>query len=393
MEIVGLVLTGLGYGLVLASLAYGALALWRVASLGRAAPVPAATLPPITILKPVCGLEPGLYENLRSFCDQDYPEFQILFGLRDEADPARPTLERLVAEFPARRAELVVDGRVIGTNLKISNVANMLPRARYDILAISDADCRVGRDYLRGLAAAFADPGVGAATCLYGAKPARPGLASRLGAMFVNEWFLPSVLVALLTEPLEYCFGATMAVRRAALEAIGGIEALASYLADDHMLGRLAAARGYRVALARPVVELQVDEPGLAALLRHELRWGRTMRTVRPLGYAMSFVTDALPLSILLALATGLAWPAAILVAAALALRLLMHRVAAKRLGIEGAGSALLVPLRDLLNFAVRAASFLGRGVQWRERGFSVRPDGRMVGRTIERTKGFEVTS
>jgi ceramide glucosyltransferase len=393
MNIVGLGLTVLGYTAVVASLAYAAFALWRVARLGRAAPAPARALPPITILKPVCGLEPGLYDDLRSFCDQDYPEFQILFGVRDRNDPAIPTLERLVREFAQRSAELVIDPRTLGTNLKISNVANMIGLAHHDILAIADSDCRVERDYLRGLAAAFDDPEVGAATCLYRAQPVRPTLAARLGAMFVNEWFLPSVLVALATEPLTYCFGSTMAVRRAALEAIGGISALASYLADDHMLGRLVVARGYRVGLARPIVELSVDETGVAALLRHELRWGRTMRTVRPLGYAMSFVTDALPLSILWALLTGFADGALILVGVALALRLLMHSVATRTLDVAGAGSAWLVPARDLLNFVVRAASFMGRSVQWRERDFSVRPDGRMVGQSIERAKGFEVTS
>jgi ceramide glucosyltransferase len=393
MDIVGLGLTVLGYSAVAASLVYAAFALLRVARLGRTAPAPVRELPPISILKPVCGLEPGLYDNLRSFCDQDYPEFQILFGVRDRNDPAIPTLKRLVREFPHRSAELVIDARTLGTNLKISNVANMIGHAKHDIIAIADSDCRVERDYLGGLAASFADPDVGAATCLYRAKPVRPTLAARLGAMFINEWFLPSVLVALATEPLAYCFGSTMAVRREALDAIGGISALASYLADDHMLGRLTVARGYRVALARPIVELSVDEPGLAALLRHELRWGRTMRTVRPFGYAMSFVTDALPLSLLWALLTGFAHGALILVGFALALRLLMHWVATRILGIEGAGSARLVPARDLLNFAVRAASFMGRGVQWRERDFSVRADGRMMGQSIEQAKGFEVTS
>jgi len=255
----------------------------------------------------------------------------------------------------------------------------MTSRARHDILVIADADCRVGRHYLAEVAADFADPAVGAATCLYHGVPLESRLADRLGAMFINEWFLPSVLVALLSEPLEYCFGATMAVRREALDAIGGIKALASYLADDHMLGRLVAAKGYRVALARHIVEITINEPSAKALYLHELRWARTMRAVRPKGYAMSFLTDALPLSLLVALATGFGAIGLSLVAVASALRLAMHFAARSALGSAGGPAPWLVPLRDLMTFTIRAASFVGRKVEWREQSFSVQPDGHMV--------------
>ncbi|MFI4988268.1 MAG: bacteriohopanetetrol glucosamine biosynthesis glycosyltransferase HpnI [Alphaproteobacteria bacterium] len=377
-----------GYAIVAASLAYAVIALVRVALLRGRTPVSAIFLPPMTVLKPVCGLEPRLYENLRSFCAQDYPEFQILFGVRDASDPAIPVIERLIREFPARGAALVIDSRVIGSNYKISNLANMIGRARHDFLVISDADCKVGPRYLSEVAAAFADPRVGAVTCLYRGTPLGTRLANRLGAMFINEWFVPSVLVALLSEPLEYCFGATMAVRRRALEAIGGFEALASYLADDHMLGRRVAASGYRVALARHIVEITISEPSLKALFRHELRWARTMRAVRPRGYALSFVTDALPLTILLGAATGLCTSGLALIATALSLRLLMHIVACATLGGETIPWPWLVPMRDVLTFAIRAASFVGRGVEWRQQRFSVRSDGRMV---VNNLRGSEV--
>ena len=376
---VSVLLTLAAYAAVAASLAYSALALLRVALIRRKSPPPGPFHPPMTVLKPVCGLEPGLYENLRSFCAQDYPEFQILFGVRDSSDPAIPIIERLIREFPERGAALVIDPRVIGSNYKISNLANMIGRARHDFLVISDADCKVGPRYLSEVAAAFADPKVGAVTCLYRGTPLGAGLADRLGAMFINEWFLPSVLVALLSEPLEYCFGATMAVRRKALAAIGGIEVLACYLADDHMLGRLVAASGYRVAMARHIVEMTINEPSVAALFRHELRWARTMRAVRPRGYALSFVTDALPLAVLVGLATGLHATGLILIALALALRVLMHVAAQVTLGSGGIVWPWLVPLRDVLTFAIRAASFVGRGVEWRQQKFSVQPDGQMV--------------
>lgn len=379
LEFVLYLSTGIGYAIVAASLLYTAIALVRVARLGKSPPAAPESRPPITILKPVCGLEPRLYENLRSFCRQDYPRFQILFGVREAGDPAIAVIERLIREFPALDAALVVDPRTIGSNYKVSNLANMIGRARHDILAIADADGRVGPGHLDALAAAFADPAVGAVTCLYRGAPASRGLPDRLGAMFINEWFLPSVLVALLTEPLEYCFGATMAVRRAALEAIGGLAALASNLADDHMLGRLAAARGYKVALARSVVEITIDEPSLRALARHELRWARTMRAVRPVGYAMSFLTDALPLALLLALATGFGESGMILLGLALVLRVLMHAVAASALGGDGTFRPWLVPPRDVMTFAIRAASFVGRGVEWRAQKFSVQTGGQMA--------------
>lgn len=378
-HIASMLVTIIGYAIVAASLAYTTVALARVAALSRYRAPPARALPPITILKPICGLEPKLYDNLRSFCAQDYPEFQIIFGVRDVQDSAIQVVERLIREFPERKASLVIDPRVIGSNYKISNLANMMREAHHDILVIADADSRVGPRYLAELAAAFADPSIGAVTCLYRGTPKGNRLPDRLGAMFINEWFLPSVLVALLSEPLEYCFGATMAVRREALEAIGGIEALASYLADDHMLGRLVTARGYKVALARHIVEITIDEPNLKALILHELRWARTMRTVRPFGYAFSFLTDALPLSILVGLATGLHESGLVLIALAFLLRILMHFVARASLGSGDLVRPWLVPVRDLMTFAIRAASFVGRRVEWRERSFSVRADGQMV--------------
>lgn len=374
-----MLLTTIGYAIVAGSLAYTVIALVRVAALSQRRVAPARALPPITVLKPVCGLEPKLYENLRSFCAQDYPEFQILFGVRDENDAAIAVIERLIREFPERNAALVADPRVIGSNYKISNLANMMREAGHDILVIADADTRVGPRYLAEVAAAFADPRVGAVTCLYRGTPAGNRLPDRLGAMFINEWFLPSVLVALLSEPLEYCFGATMAVRRQVLQAIGGIEALASYLADDHMLGRLVAARGYKVALARHIVEITIDEPDLKSLVLHELRWARTMRTVRPFGYAFSFLTDALPLSILVGLATGLHQGGLLLIGLAFLLRLLMHFVVRASLGSDDFVRPWLVPVRDLLTFAIRAASFVGRRVEWRAQTFSVQADGQMV--------------
>jgi len=367
-----------GYGLVAAALGYSIIALFRVWTFPRPGPS-GGPLPPVTLLKPVAGAEPNLESNLRSFCTQDYPEFQILFGVRDGRDPAIPIVERLVREYPQRHAALVVDARVAGSNYKISNVLNMMPHARHDLLVVADADCRVGPTYLAEVAAAFADPAVGAATCLYKGTPLRPRLADRLGAMFINEWFLPSVLVALLTEPLRYCFGATMAVRRDVLQKIGGFEALASYLADDYMLGHLVAGAGLKVVLVPHLVDITVDEGSPAALLRHELRWARTMRTVRPVGYALSGLTDAIPLTILCGAIRGFGSVDLLLVGLAAVLRVLAHYATRARLNLPGPAVPWLVPIRDLLTFGIRVMSFTGRRVAWQNQGFIVRPDGRMV--------------
>jgi ceramide glucosyltransferase len=367
-----------GYGLVAAALGYSAIALFRVWTFPRPAPA-AGAQPPITLLKPVAGAEPNLEQNLRSFCSQDYPEFQILFGVRDARDPAIPIVERLVRDYPQRNAALVIDPTVAGSNYKISNVLNMMPRARHDLLVVADADCRVGGTYLAEIAAAFADPAVGAATCLYKGTPLRPRLADRLGAMFINEWFLPSVLVALLTERLRYCFGATMAVRRDVLQKIGGFAALVSYLADDYMLGHLVTAAGHDVVLVPHIVDITVAEGSLAALLRHELRWARTMRTVRPVGYALSGLTDAIPLTILCGVLRGFGALDLLLVGVAVAVRILSHYAARARLNLSGPAVPWLVPIRDLLTFGIRVMSFTGRRVAWQNRDFVVRPDGRMV--------------
>lgn len=372
-----------GYGLVAAALGYAAIALVRVWTFPRPRPWSGAR-PPMTVLKPVAGAEPNLDANLRSFCAQDYPDFQILFAVRDARDPAIPIVERLVAEFPHRGAALVVDPTVIGTNYKMSNVFNLMRLVRHDLLVVADADCRIGPTYLADIAAAFADPRVGAATCIYKGTPLRPRLADRLGAMFINEWFLPSVLVALLHEPLRYCFGATMAVRRDVLQSIGGFRALASYLADDYMLGHLVAAKGHKVALARHVVDITVDEGSLAGLVRHELRWARTMRTVRPVGYALSGLTDAIPLTILWGAVMGFVRPDLLttdllLLAGAVGLRVGLHYAARARLNLVGPAMPWLVPVRDLLTFAIRVMSFTGRRVAWQNRDFIVQADGRMV--------------
>ena len=361
------------------SIAYVALTLWRVLDLYGREQVRCQNRPPITILKPVCLPERSLYQNLRSFCEQDYPAYQVVFGVRDPNDPAIAVIEGLISDLPHHDLRLVVDPRIVGANYKMSNLVNMLAAAEHEILVVADSDVRVGADYLTAVAAPFEDPKVGAVTCLYAGVPIERNSSSILASMFINEWFFPTVHVGRLFEKLRFCFGATMAIRRDALAAIGGFEALASYLADDYMLGKLASDHGYKVKLSPYIVDIVVDEPTFKKMLLHELRWARTMRSVRPAGFACTFLTDAVPVSIIVAMAFDLDAVGALLIAFALALRIGLHYAVRAPLRVAAPAKPWLVPLRDLLSFAVRIASFLGRSVSWRGGRFRVRSDGQML--------------
>jgi ceramide glucosyltransferase len=366
-----------GAVVTLASMTYMAGAIWALRVWSRRE-VPAATvLPAVTVLKPLCGDEPELYENLRSFCDQDYPEYQIVFGVRDTADPSVAVARRLQEEFTPHTVAVVVDARVIGDNLKVSNLANMLPAARHDCLFIADSDIRVGRDYLRRVVGPLNDPGVGVVTCPYRGRPVG-SLWSRLGAMFINEWFLPSVLVARALGSSAFSFGSTLALRRASLDAVGGFAALADHLADDYLLGKLTRRRGLRTVLSPYLVETVVHEPGAAALLRHELRWARTIRTVQPWGYAGSWLTYTFPVSLAGAvLIHSLPWSVA-LPLLALTLRVVLHYTARNGLQLADPPFVWLVPLRDILCFIIWSGGFLNRRVTWRRQELAVRNDGRI---------------
>jgi ceramide glucosyltransferase len=336
---------------------------------------------PVTVLKPVCGLEPGLMENLRSFCDQDFTTYQVIFAVRDPKDLAIPIIEKVIDEFPDKDLSLVVNERVLGGNLKASNLANMFKTARHDIIVVSDSDMRVRRDYLRAVAAPFLNLEVGAATCLYSGAGAK-NLASRMGAMFINDWFLPSALIPTLFVDLKFCFGATMAIRREALAAIGGFEALANFLADDYMLGNATAGQGYKVALVPYVVENMVFENNLRSLFLHETRWARTIRSVQPGGYAMSFITDVFPISLLAAITvyvqmSSLPW-AALPVIGTLSLRTALHYLVQNKLAPGAEYSPWLIPARDLFSLAVRIGSFFGREVRWRDQVMTVHTNSRL---------------
>lgn len=311
-------------------------------------------------------MEPDLYENLASFCDQEYPqEFDVIFCLHSADDPARAIAERVAHDFPSAHATIAIGENRAISNPKIANLVKPSVDLRGEIVIIADSDIRVDRRYLRALATSFTSQRVGAATCLYAGMP-NATLVSRLGALQIEDGFSPSVLVATALGKLRFCLGATMAVRRSVLVEIGGLAALGDHLADDHALGELVTSRGHRVELSRYVVKTTVAETTLRDLWLHELRWARTNLSLAPAGYAFSFLMYALPLALLYLVAVrNLAWGVALL-AVVIALRVGLHYAARGALNVNYADDLRLVPLRDFMSLAVWAASFFGRRVRWR---------------------------
>jgi ceramide glucosyltransferase len=371
-------MTDFGLALVLI-LAWAYLIASTVAALRFARrPIVALTeRPPVSVLKPLHGAEPGLYENLRSFIDQDYPEMQVVLGVRHSGDAALPVARALMRNRPEKDIELVVDARAIGSNLKVANLENMLPAASHGIIVLADSDMRVDPHYLAAVTVPLQDPGNGLVTCLYRGVP-MGGLWSQLGAMHINFAFLPSALSGEAIGVGGGCFGATIALRREVLERIGGFARVRDELADDHRLGDAARELGLATVLSPYIVENRVAEPSLASLWQHELRWARTSRMMAPFGFAGSIVTHTVVLALLAAAAAGFSAIACWLALISCMLRWISAGVVARALALP-IGGLWLLPLRDVLSFAVFLGSFCGRSVLWREQLFRVDPGGRMT--------------
>jgi len=367
-----------GFGTTLATLAatYGMTAWIAMRTRMRPHRELRADTPPVTVLKPLCGAEHELYENLRTFCDQNYPRFQLVFGVSDADDPAVGVVRRLQSEYPQVDLQLAVDPRQHGSSPKVSNLINMLPLAAHQHLVIADSDIRVTRDYLRKVVAPLLDPEVGIVTCPYRGHPRR-GFWSLMGSLFINDWFLPSVKVAALSGSRAFGFGATIAIRREVLSLIGGFHAIVNQLADDYRLGELTRRAGLKTVLSDCMVETYVSERTLGELIRHELRWLRTIRAVRPIGYMLCFITFSVPVAVLGTLLAAGAHPALAMLAVTMATRVMLHRAGRQR---SSSGSLLLLlPLRDVLGFVLWVWSFATRRVQWRDANFRVARDGSVL--------------
>lgn len=327
----------------------------------------------VSILKAVHGRDPHLYEALRSHAEQDFPEFEIIFGVSDQADTAIDDIERLRADYPAVPISLHVV-RTSAPNAKVGVLAELAKRARYPVLLVNDGDITVPRDYLRDVVAPLSDPQIGLVTCLY--RASAESWPSRIEALGIATEFAPSVLVARLLGVAEFALGSTMALRAETLARIGGFESIAEYLADDYQLGRRVSELGYRIHLAPAVVETALGGQTWAQVWRHQARWSRTIRVSRPSGYYGYAVTHATVWAAL-AFASGAWWAGAI----ALGLRIAAG-VAIGRGVLQDRNAPRLfplIPLRDLFGFAVWVRGLFGGAVVWRGRVLRLRRDGRLI--------------
>jgi ceramide glucosyltransferase len=338
--------------------------------------LPALTkLPPISVLKPLCGQDDRLEENLRSFFTQDYPEYEILFAVHRLDDPAVSVVEKVRDEFPqGPRVHLTETGMPIVPNAKAHSLGYLVAQAQHSILVMSDSDVYAPRDLLRRVAAEFQDS-VGVVTCSYRAMPGQ-GFWSRLEAIGMNTEFLAGVLVAWLVGEMDFALGPTLAARREVIEAMGGFAELGHYLAEDFVIGNRAPRLGYRVVLSSCVIEHRIGSQTFKGNLQHRLRWARSTRRSRPAGYWGEIFTNPIPLALLLCLAAPRLWPLVVVTALFRGLAAwstaewVLHDPLTRR-------RWWLIPFQDLISFLVWVAGFFGNTIDWRGRRYKLLRDGR----------------
>ncbi len=340
-------------------------------------PHPPGPLEPISVLKPLDSLDEGLEQNLRSFFEQDYPNFELLFAARDPDDPGLALARGLARQYPRVPAAFLVTGASAWPNAKAWSLALMMRQARHDLLVMSDSDIRVTPGMLLALAAEFSDPRLGVATCPYRAV-AGSSFWSQLEAIGMNTEFWGGALAARLVERgVHFAVGPTLAVRRGVVASVGGWDRLSRFLAEDFVLGRRAAAAGYGVIISRFVVEHRIGSQTLRANLAHRLRWNRSTRLSRKLGYVGQVLANPLPLALFLVALQPRFWPVLIITALLRAWTafeiavLTLHDQPRLRLW-------LLLPLQDLLSFALWFAGFFGHTICWRGRHYRLFRDGRL---------------
>jgi ceramide glucosyltransferase len=335
----------------------------------------AQTLPPVSVLKPLKGADPEIYECFRSHCLQDYPEYEIIFGVSDPEDPVVASVKHLQREFPERAIRLVVCPEKLGTNIKVSSLEQMMQTARHEYLIVNDSDIRVERDYLRRIVSPLNQQQIGMVTCLYRGIAAC-SLGSRLESLGISTDFSAGVLVARQMESgLHFGLGSTLAFRRADLERVGGFRSIVDFLADDYELGRRVTDLGLQVELSRVVVETHLPAYDLQGYLSHQLRWARGMRDSRPGGYIGLISTYGLMWAMLTGLVRYRAPWAWALFATVLLLRLAVAFTVGKAVlhDRQTAKFLWLLPVRDLLAVAVWMVSFAGHTVTWRGDRFALK--------------------
>jgi ceramide glucosyltransferase len=370
----------LAAGFALCGMGFYLLCLWSARRFQQAGSQPQpAIAPAVSILKPLRGVDPQMYESFRSHCVQDYPQYEIIFGVSEPDDPAVEGVQQLIREFPDCKIRLLVCPEVLGNNRKTSNLVQMLAFAQYDHIIINDSDIHVTSDYLRRVMAPFASPQVGMVTCPYRGIAADT-LGSKLESIGISTDFIAGVLVARQIEGgIHFALGSTLAMSRTALEAIGGLRPLVDYLADDFELGYRIARAGYEVVLADIVVETHLPAYSFRGFFEHQMRWARSTRDSRRLGYVGLLLTFGLPWSIFAVLLAPGSWWSWSTLAAAAALR----AAVAVKVGIGVVHDRAvwrhlwLVPLRDLIAFGVWFGSFAAHTVYWRGEVFILK-DGKI---------------
>lgn len=364
--------------LAAAPLAYYILSLYCVIGYFREArspsPSPSPFAPPVSILKPVRGVDREAYENFASFCRVDYPEYEILFGVADPDDPVIPLIDKLQRDFPESRIRLLVGAPQLGASPKMNSLCRLAREAKYDLLVVNDSDVRVQPSYLRDVAAPFGDPRVGVVTALYRGMT-NGSLASDLDALGAPADSSASVLVARKLRGIDFALGWTMATTKERLEEIGGFESMVDHHSDDFSLGHRIAARGYRIELMRSPVWMIFPKERLRDFLKHELRWSVMLKSIRPAGYFGLAFTFGLPWAV----GAALVWHSAAGALACFLAYLTLRLALAWTMGVWGLGDPVvrrriwLVPVRDLLSFGVYFASFFSHTVRWRGKAYRVR--------------------
>lgn len=367
-------------GLTMTSVFYYLFSLWASTLFFRQSPACGnRKLLPATLMVPLCGTDHDAYENYAALCRQDYPNYQIVFGVRDSKDSSVPIINKLIANFPERDIVLVVRPDVIGQNLKISNLQNMLDHVKHEQIVIIDSDVRVGEDFLHKIIPLLNDEKVGMVTCLYRASKA-PTIPAVLEAIGITSEFQPGVLTAWAVEGMRFALGATMATTRGTLESIGGFPAIADYLADDYMLGNLVWKAGYQVRLSDTIVETTPGHFSFIAMMKHQIRLARGIRACRPRSYLGLVMTHGMALASLNVLACQGSWSSLSLLLLILSVRL----ATAWRIGVCLLGDNILrnylwlLPIRDLLSFIVWCSALVGTRVEWRGQQFRIGKQGKI---------------
>jgi ceramide glucosyltransferase len=368
----------IAYALALGSFAYFGVALyaaWRFFE--RGTPVGAVSdnsAPPLSVLKPIYGLDRETYENYASFCTQDYSDYEILFCVSDDRDPAIDVIEKVIHDFPARSIRLLIGSEPLGVSDKVNKLSRMAREAKHDLLVVTDSDVRVEPGFLRAVAAPFNNPNIGGVTCLY--RGLTDGsLAANLEAMGNSTDFAAGVLVAWLFAPVNFMLGAVMATTKEHLAAFGGFAALADYFCDDYELGNRIASQGHRVELISFPVSIVYPHQTLGEAFLHQLRWNLSIRFSRPAGHLGLLFTQSLPLALLAALFA----PSRGVAAAFLGTYVVLRFALAWFVGIDGMRDDLvgrnlwMLPLRDAFAFLVWVASFFPQTIMWRGKRFRVR--------------------